>query len=952
MVSSINYKFTQYERRKTRKYALKMFCVLFLMMVMIAVTGTVATAATGFKIYDYSTKKTTMYTDMQVTVTYNGETINNTPGIIQENIALVPYDEIFQNSSILAECSYDKKNNTIIISKYGITIKMEIGTTKATVNGKAVTLPVAPMKVKYIKSKKVKILIPSRYVSETLGLGYTWDKSTRTVSIENNSIQLAFNNDESFAYTGALCNVSIDGETIDLGGMPSIITNNTAMVRAKRVFSDSIIDADYQYNKSKKTVTINKDDITLVMTMGSKEAKLNDDTITLDTAPIVVMNYETNTSYVMVPGSFTASSLGYDYQWNNATRTSVITSVSEDSGQSIPDEGSSEQSTDADTAPELGDANVVNETGSIVQSWTAQEGFYGHSSGIHEINGNGSTSSESGVIYSVSSGNTNLYSNQETVVLVANKPFTKVSADKAERQLTVSIAQMSCVNQTSQLYGITSYMINYVSLMSQTNQTESILMIDMVQADYNFDLSLSADGLTLTVTIYKNVLINAVIGMNSTGDYITLTGIEHLNALVSVQSNVLCIDLPYTVNNLGNINHTFMNTKYVNQLIINSSNDRTIIYITMKSDYIHYILENGNQYTVSFQDRNSSPGIITPPVDPSQASETNEADNAADNNGNTESETADSTEPADISPILPREIPMVTDANQYQIIMPRPQGLTSSMVTDEDYYFKKYFEIRLQGNYTDLISNASILNASDSVKEITISLNSSNETVIKFNTTKLQGYTMAWDEANIYIRVGNPREIYNRIVVLDPGHGGEATGALYYGVKEKDVNFDILYKLGRKYFDSDSDKLKVYYTRTTDTDLALSQRAAFVKTVGADLFISLHMNASELSSVNGTEVYYSSKNNSANSAGLTSKKLATYFFTHLTTELGTTKRSVKSADYTVIYKNTVPAVLIELGFLSNQKECNKLTDITFQTNAAKTIYDTILRVFNDYPTGR
>ena len=123
-----------------------------------------------------------------------------------------------------------------------------------------------------------------------------------------------------------------------------------------------------------------------------------------------------------------------------------------------------------------------------------------------------------------------------------------------------------------------------------------------------------------------------------------------------------------------------------------------------------------------------------------------------------------------------------------------------------------------------------------------------------------------------------------------------------------------------------------------------------MKQVGADLFVSLHMNASEALTVSGTEVYYSKSNNSVNSAGLTSQTLASMLLTNLVSELGTTKRSVKYADYTVIYKNTVPAVLIELGFLSNQTEHDKLTNEDFQTRAAKTIYETLLQVFDQYPS--
>jgi N-acetylmuramoyl-L-alanine amidase len=134
--------------------------------------------------------------------------------------------------------------------------------------------------------------------------------------------------------------------------------------------------------------------------------------------------------------------------------------------------------------------------------------------------------------------------------------------------------------------------------------------------------------------------------------------------------------------------------------------------------------------------------------------------------------------------------------------------------------------------------------------------------------------------------------------------------------------------------------------------MSLSNRAAFAHTIGADLFVSLHMNASEASYPKGTEVYYSTNNNSANNAGLTSKILAGKFLTSIVQTFGSDNRGVKTAAYTVVHKNTVPAILIELGFISNKEDHAKMLDETYQENIAKTIYETLLQVFNEYPTGR
>lgn len=90
-------------------------------------------------------------------------------------------------------------------------------------------------------------------------------------------------------------------------------------------------------------------------------------------------------------------------------------------------------------------------------------------------------------------------------------------------------------------------------------------------------------------------------------------------------------------------------------------------------------------------------------------------------------------------------------------------------------------------------------------------------------------------------------------IVLDPGHGGSDPGALGFGLRESDLTLSI-----GKYCQqtlSQYAKTKVYMTRTSDTFVDLKPRANFAKSVGADLFVSLHINSSSASSANGAEIW-------------------------------------------------------------------------------------------------
>lgn len=288
----------------------------------------------------------------------------------------------------------------------------------------------------------------------------------------------------------------------------------------------------------------------------------------------------------------------------------------------------------------------------------------------------------------------------------------------------------------------------------------------------------------------------------------------------------------------------------------------------------------------------------------------------------------------------------------YGLKIMKPEGISIMNVTNEDFYNSKKFKIYISGNHIDFLNQNPIIINSDAVTDIETTLSSDGNTVITISTSRLQGYKIYDKSDSFVVALGNPRSIYKNIVVLDAGHGGYDAGASNKGTKEKDLNFKIIYTLMKDYFASNAPDTKVYWTRTTDSFITLANRASFASKVEADLFISLHMNSASKSSANGTEVYYSTNNNSKSFSGITSKTVATLFKNNLVNNLGTNSRGVKTAGYYVTKHNTVPAVLIELGFLSGSSDYYKLTNLTFQQNSAKVIYDTINQIFATYPTGR
>jgi len=283
----------------------------------------------------------------------------------------------------------------------------------------------------------------------------------------------------------------------------------------------------------------------------------------------------------------------------------------------------------------------------------------------------------------------------------------------------------------------------------------------------------------------------------------------------------------------------------------------------------------------------------------------------------------------------------------YAISIPLPDGVLYSSLLSEDEYYNNSFTINIPGDLTAFYTTNYVSVNSELITSYNVEYNSgTNYTDISFSTNSFVGYKLFDTGESVSIKVGKPSIIYDKIVILDAGHGGKDPGAIKNKTNESDLNYTILYTLARKYFNAPDSPVKAYWTRTDDTFITLEDRAAFASKMNAHMFVSLHMNSANSSSAKGTEIYYSNNNNKPNQKGLTSYKLATMLIDSIVPAIGTNTRGVKSANYYVINHNTVPAVLIELGFLSNSTDFKIITNPDKQNKAAKAIYDAVVKAFS------
>lgn len=225
-------------------------------------------------------------------------------------------------------------------------------------------------------------------------------------------------------------------------------------------------------------------------------------------------------------------------------------------------------------------------------------------------------------------------------------------------------------------------------------------------------------------------------------------------------------------------------------------------------------------------------------------------------------------------------------------------------------------------------------------------------------------------------------------VVIDPGHGGKDPGAIGRKSREKNINLAVALKLGQKIKSRDAD-VKVLYTRSADKSLGLQDRADFANRSKADLFISIHTNATKATSVQGTETYTlglrrSDENlevakrensvilleddykvkyegfdpNSAESYIMfemmqdkhmdQSIRMASLIQENFKRKSSRLNRGVRQDVFLVLRNTGMPSVLVELGFISNPQEEAYLISDRGQESLAESMYQAFRQFKTEY----
>ena len=509
-------------------------------------------------------------------------------------------------------------------------------------------------------------------------------------------------------------------------------------------------------------------------------------------------------------------------------------------------------------------------------------------------------------------------SDERTFSIYSNKKIEKFQQVILEDG-TVAIDIYNSYNtiKETNMESITEFISNVTIENKENNITRFIFKTKSSVLNNNF---LSEDGKILYVNFGGNPIKKIEAYNDGTNDILKLYGEFAPDVNISKNSTNDLINIEIKNSAIVNLTESIKEMKYINTLDYSKSTDILVnIEASIKED-VSYSNKKEDNITV-----------ITIGKNISDTNNNNNSNNNTNNNNNNNSNNNN-----------------ITSSRQFKIEKKDNVSININNIKHTDNYLNKKYILTFDKDITSLIDMGEHKVNNDLVDNILVE-NVNGVTQMVINCKKITAINVTEDNKYIYINMLLPKEKYKNIVVIDPGHGGAAPGTSGNGLVEKDINLDIALRLD-KLFEANSE-VKAYFTRLEDVNPSFNDRTNMSNEVG-DMFISIHQNASGNggSGPNGTEVFYLNPNTS--DRGLTSKAMAEILQKTLLEQLNTLDRKIKTSNLIVLRNNKMPAVLCEIGFLSNPTEAARLGKPEFRQQVAQAIYDGTMEILEQYPSVR
>ena len=281
--------------------------------------------------------------------------------------------------------------------------------------------------------------------------------------------------------------------------------------------------------------------------------------------------------------------------------------------------------------------------------------------------------------------------------------------------------------------------------------------------------------------------------------------------------------------------------------------------------------------------------------------------------------------------------------NSEYLCIPLGDETKENQISVENNLMKQTLTINIEKLKPDYFYEHKLSGNIEKVQGIAYDSNS-RDTCLVIKYKEILEYESTFENGCLYIGFMSPREKYDKILVIDPAHGGDESGICIENLVEKDLTLDIALRLKKLLDETD---IKVYYTRLSDENKTMEQIINLANSTKADMFLSIHGALEETD----TSIY-----------GITSYYNETFFlpnfsssdFAYLVEEKVTQNASAKALGLVAGDENMylvrgaqVPVALVEVGYFSNKQERILLSREDYKDKIAKGLYEAILASYEE-----
>lgn len=282
--------------------------------------------------------------------------------------------------------------------------------------------------------------------------------------------------------------------------------------------------------------------------------------------------------------------------------------------------------------------------------------------------------------------------------------------------------------------------------------------------------------------------------------------------------------------------------------------------------------------------------------------------------------------------------------NTNYFCIPMPDDVKAEEVTLENHYMDQELWVSIQGRdmtgYAAFFENNSVYGSIRNVVEGHFEVES-ERTYLRFSLTGVYEYRSIFEDQTLYVEFVPSKEVYNKIIVVDPAYGAADNGVAIEGAAAKDITLDIAKALKTKF---DGTDIKVYYTRMDDSNPASENRVNLAAATKADMLIRIEVGGDGNSKLYGTEAVY---NGRYFIPGFGSVELADILEREVVTAISGKANGLTEATEQdeVVNDATVPAAAVKVGYLTNGQEAILLQRADYIDRIAEGIYNAVMKAY-------